>query len=449
MQFQLTTRKFTWGLIAALLIFSTSCVKDETVVDPVLVKQLNETSAQLSIEWMSLAFDLTKETPGYTAPVASRTYAYLGLGMFELLVPGMENYQSMQGKFNGFSRGTMPEPSTSDMDWKVAFNEFMKTLLSKFYRNTSQGGWEAIDKLYQENLKVYGEGLSQATLNNSISYGKKQAEAFYKYSQTDGQENCSLSNYPSGYSAPNGQGIWTPGSQLKKPLQPYWGQVRTFINYNQVRTETLVPPGFSQDKNSQFYTNAIEVRNRVENLTKDEVSIVKYWNDEQDRSITPAGHMLSILAQILDGENKDLAYSAYAFMKLGVALHDATVMSWKTKYTYLTIRPEVYIREFIDKNFISFISPNATPEYSCGTSAVAAAAVEVLGSLFGYNYSFTDRSYEYRKDIDGSPRSFKSFDHMLEEVSSASLLGGIHYRFSIEAGEKQGFDIGRGINAIR
>lgn len=449
MQFQLTSRKLMNAVLAVLVIFSTSCVKDETVVSPVLVQALNESSPELSVKWMELAFNLTKETPGYTSPVAARTYAYLGLGMYELLVPGMEKFKSMQGKLNGFSNGTVPGVTSSDMNWGIAFNEAMYHMVSKFYRNTSQSGWDAIEKFYRANLDNLSAGLDASTIQNSIRYGKTHAEAIYTYSQTDGQEDCSLNNYPESYSVPNGQGVWSPGSNLKRPLQPNWGQVRTFINYNQVRTETLVPPGFSKDKNSVWYTNAIEVRNRVENLSKEDVTIVKFWNDVQERSISPAGHMLSILGQILEKEQKDLGFAAYSFMKLAIGLHDATVMSWKTKYTYLTVRPETYIRENIDPNFLPLIVPNATPEYSCDQSALAATAAEVMGNLFGYNYAFTDRTYEYRKDIDGSPRSFRSFEHMLSEVSASSLLGGIHYRFSINAGERQGFDIGKGINAIR
>jgi len=449
MQFKLTTRKLWTSCLALVIIFSTSCVKDEPIVDQVLVKQLTETSSELSVGWMNLAFELTKETPGYTSPVAARTHAYLGLAMYELLVPGMENYRTMQGKLNGFKLGTMPAVTHSDMDWSISFNEAMYQLFSQFYRNTTSGGWAIIDKHYTSNLEKLSVGLSQITISNSMTYGQAQAKAIYNYSLTDGQDNCSLNNYPESFTTPNGQGLWTPTHNLSKPLQPYWGDVRTFINYNQVRTETLVPPGFSQDKNSTLYRHALEVRNRVENLTKDEVHMVKYWNDEQEGSITPAGHMLSILGQILLNENKDLGFSAYSYMKLGIALHDATVMAWKTKYTYFTMRPESYIKEYIDSDFLPFINPNSTPEYSSGLSSSAAAAVEVMGSLFGHNYAFTDKTYEYRKDIEGTPRSYKSFDHMLNEVSSAALLGGIHYRFSIEAGERQGFDIGKGINAIR
>jgi hypothetical protein len=61
-----------------------------------------------------------------------------------------------------------------------------------------------------------------------------------------------------------------------------------------------------------------------------------------------------------------------------------------------------------------------------------------LGSIFGYNYSFTDATHFYRKDIDGNPRTYKNFNQMAEEIALSNLYGGINYRFSLEAGLKQG-----------
>jgi len=46
------------------------------------------------------------------------------------------------------------------------------------------------------------------------------------------------------------------------------------------------------------------------------------------------------------------------------------------------------------------------------------------------------------------PRVFKNFQQMAEEASMANLYGGIHYRFSIEEGIKQGIQIGENINKL-
>ena len=70
-------------------------------------------------------------------------------------------------------------------------------------------------------------------------------------------------------------------------------------------------------------------------------------------------------------------------MKLGLCMHDVTVAIWKTKYTFNTIGADEYIRTYIDKNFLTLMKSPATPEFSSGQSALASAAAEVLGEVFG------------------------------------------------------------------
>jgi hypothetical protein len=337
-----------------------------------------------------------------------------------------------------------------EIDWEVSLNHAMYQLCKKFYGNSIPAAFAEIEKLYNKNQNIYLVSLDQKIIQNSIRYSDYQANALYSYSVTDGQEESFLNNYPGTFSPPQGQGLWTPGSSTnKKPLQPFWGDVRTFAQHSLGDMEMSAPPDFSGDSSSLFYSYALEVKNKSENVDRYDEVTFNFWNDDQDGQIAPAGHMLSILNQIIQLENKDLGFAAFALMRLSTTLHDATVASWKTKYTYFTIRPETYIRKYIDKSFVALGNANSTPEYSSGQTAVASAAAEILGSLFGYNYSFTDQTYVHRKDINGNPRTFQSFQDMALEVFNANLLGGIHYLFSLEAGQKQGIEIARDFSAIR
>ncbi len=448
--FQLTTRILMAA--TASLVFFTSCVKNENINDSYTkTQELKQLNNDLAIQWMNLSLVLTKETPGFTSPVAARSYAYIALAMYEVLVPGMKTYSSMQGKLQGFEKSTMKNPNHyGEISWEAAFNECMAQLLSKIYINSTPQAMAEIQKLYSTLqtglLEQYGEEI----INNSKNYGADQANAIFKYSVSDGQSEAYLTNYSISYTPPQREGIWSPSVNAnKKPLQPTWGNVRTFVKHSSEDLHMIAPPEFSDDKKSTYYSYALEVRNRAESVDHTDEIMVKFWSDDEEGEITPAGHMISILNQSLISENKDLSFAVFSLMRLTTVLHDATVASWKTKYTYYTMRPETYIRQYIDNEFLSLSNATATPEYSSGQAAVAAAAAEILGGLFGYNYAFTDRTYEYRKDIDGSPRSYPSFQDMAEEVLNSNLLGGIHYRFSLEAGQKQGIEIAKNYNAIR
>jgi hypothetical protein len=435
------------NLAVIVVLCLAACTKDSTTFSE--LSQAKIESGKVATDWLKLSVELTSETPGYTAPIATRTFAYLGIGIYETVVLGIEGQPSLQGKIQGLQPQSLPVIyEGGQVYWTVAVSECMNSLFKKFYRNAPPAGLKKIQDLYMAQKAYLPDNADQEVIAKSSQFGLMMAEAIYKYSVTDGQEEAFLNNYPTNYSAPKGQGLWAPTSnQIKKPLLPYWGTVRTFSSLTEF-TDPVNPPVYSTESNSVFYAYALDVRNRVLNLDDATVNMVRYWNDDQERSLSLAGHMVSILVDLLNREQKDLEFSARAIGKLTMGLHDVTVASWRVKYKYNMLRPETYIREHIDRNFISLISSQSTPEYSASQAAVAMVGSEVLSEIFGYNYAFTDRTHEFRKDIDGTPRAFKSFRHMAEEINMSTLYGGIHYRFSLEAGQKQGLQIGKNINRL-
>lgn len=421
------------------LLFLAACTKDDRTIVISELSKTNLESGKIATDWMNLSLQLTSETPGYTSPIASRVYAYLGLAIYETVVLGIDQQASLQGKLNGLPVNSLPIIyEGGEVNWSVAVNESMNYLLTRYYRNAPPAGVKKIQDLYKENVNAFSTIISPAIFKKSSQFGEMMGKAIHDYSMTDGQDEAYLNNYPTSYSAPKGQGLWSPtSSQIKKPLLPYWGEVRTFLSSSN-DLEMGTPPSYSTSTNSVFYAYALDVRNRVKNLDELTENMVKYWNDDQDRSISTSGHMMAIMISILTKENKDLAFTAKAFVKLGIGIHDATVTAWRVKYKYNMQRPETYIKENIDGDFISLINSQATPEYSASPSSVAMTSAEIFSDLFGFNYAFTDRTHEFRKDINGSPRSYKTFQQMADEINMSSLYGGIHYRFSLEAGQKQG-----------
>ncbi len=433
--------------VVIAVLFLAACTKETSSFSE--LSKANSESGKVATEWMKLSVELTSETPGYTAPIATRAFAYLGLAIYETVVLGIEGQPSLQGKIHGLPAQSLPVIyEGGQVYWSVAVSECMNSLFKKFYRNTPPAGLKKIQDLYIAQKAYLPDNADQSIISKSAQFGQMMADAIYKYAVSDGQEDAFLNNYPANYSAPKGQGLWSPTSgQINRPLLPYWGNVRSFLSIAE-SIEPANPPTYSTESNSVFYAYALDVRNRVRNLDDATVNMVKYWNDDQERSLSLSGHMVSILIELLNKEQKDLEFTAEAIGKLTIGLHDATVASWRVKYKYNMLRPETYIKENIDKNFISLISSQSTPEYSASQSAVAMTGSEILSEIFGYNYAFTDRTHEFRKDIDGTPRAYKSFRHMADEINMSNLYGGIHYRFSLEAGQKQGTQIAKNINRL-
>ena len=429
--------------VAILLI--SSCAKEN---DSQISNLTQDESNEVLLSWMNLSFHLTQEAPGYTPPISARAYSYICLGLSECTIQG-QGKRSMMSIINEGQKANLPKFS-GEIDWQLLVNDYMYTICKSFFANSKPAMIQDIENLYKQNAARLSESISNIeVIKRSQNFGTAMAKAIFEFSKTDGQEYAFTNNYPANYRGPIGQGVWNATKHVeKKPLQPFWGNVRTYFTENTDLHLTSTPPSFSTEKNSVFYSYALEVINKARNMNYEEETMVKYWNDEKKGSFTPAGHLMSILTQILEVEKTNLNKSAEAYMKLGIALHDVTVAIWKTKYTFNTIGADEYIRTYIDDEFLTLMESPATPEFSSGQSALASAAAEVLGDIFGHNYSFTDRTYENSKQFNGVPRVFKNFQQMAEEASMANLYGGIHYRFSIEEGIKQGIQIGENINKL-
>jgi hypothetical protein len=85
------------GLLLFLVItlFLISCQKDKNDPAPEAL------SHEVATEWYQLFLTLTKETPGFTPPVAARAFGYCGIALYEGMVPGAGQATSLQGQING------------------------------------------------------------------------------------------------------------------------------------------------------------------------------------------------------------------------------------------------------------------------------------------------------------------------------------------------------------
>lgn len=163
-------------------------------------------------------------------------------------------------------------------------------------------------------------------------------------------------------------------------------------------------------------------------------------------SPTPPGHWISIALQIFERDNIGLEKSVDVLARLGIAMADAFIGCWHTKYQYDLLRPVTYIRRTIDAKWESLMTTPPFPEYPSGHSAQSGAAATVLTKLFGENFAFEDATHQK----DGlAPRAFPSFWAAASEAGISRLYGGIHFRAAIERGLEQGRCIGVYANALR
>jgi hypothetical protein len=207
----------------------------------------------------------------------------------------------------------------------------------------------------------------------------------------------------------------------------------------------MPPVPYSTVGRSDFHAEALRVYHTVTRLSPEQQAIALFWSDDPGQTVTPPGHCVSILTQVLRDAAAPLDVAAEAYAKVGIAVTDAFIDCWRTKYRVNLLRPVTYIRSEIDPDWTPPLVTPPFPEHTSGHSVQSAAVAEVLTDLFG-RVAFTDRTHE---DRGLPPRAFTSFWHAAREAAISRLYGGIHVLGAIVAGLDQGRCIGRAVNALR
>lgn len=404
--------------------------------------------AGVATDWFELAQRLVRDTPGFSPPVASRAFGYLGVTLYEAVMPGMAGYRSLAGQLNGL--GMIPQPPSSEtLHWPTVTNSALSTITRHLFGPAGSENAGRVEALEAKFARRFRTELDSDVFDRSVAWGQRVAETIYAWSLTDGGHEGYARN-TTAYRPPTASGLWvsTP-PEFGAALQPTWGDNRPFV----VAKDgcPVVPPlAYSEDPASAFYADALEVHRTVGALTPQQREIALFWADNPLETATPPGHWLSILTRILREGGYGLERAGEAYAKLGVALADSFIACWRDKYRYNVLRPVSYIQRVIDPawNIPKVTDPVVTPpfpEYPSGHSVQSAAAAAVLTALFG-PVPFTDHTH-HAKGLE--PRRFPSFWAAAEEAAISRLYGGIHFRAAIEQGLAQGRCIGERVNALQ
>ncbi len=438
------------GMIAIFLLAFTvsACQKDR----PLAVNKTAESfDGLLTHHWMNTFRTLTKKSAGFTPPVAARAFGYAGLTLYETVVYGMPNHQSIQNQLSTGLKINAPD-TTLEYNWAVAANAAMAETARLYYANMPESQQIAVAQLEEatyNNIREAGS-LSGATLVRSKAWGVYVAQTIFEWSKTDGGHVGYTRNFPKDYIIPIGSGKWIPTLPLyQSPMQPNWGNNRTFVPNITNLTQPTTPIVYSEDTASTFFKEARIVYNAVKNGTAEQKIIARFWSDDPGEPGTPSGHSMSITTIVLQKEGADLGKSAEVYAKVGMGVSDAFVSCWKCKFVHNYMRPISYIRMKIDPSFTSLLNTPPFPEYPSGHSVQSGAASKVLTDVFGTNYLFVDKTHQSRTDIDGTPRPYRSFLEFASEAAISRLYGGIHYQEGIDQGLVQGTKVGAAIGRLQ
>ena len=449
-------KRLALPLLVFALAFS-ACTSDNNTPTPVeVVKLAKDYDSKVIQQWQEMLMDVERYAEVYRPCPAARMMGYVGFAAYESTVSGMPEYQSIAGRYPNLS---IPAVETGkEYHWPTVINNVYATLFKKFFANVRASDLFKIASL-ESTLNVQtSNSLNTEVFNRSKAYGISVANAVWDYSATDKEGHDKyLDARPSGYTPPTGQGKWQPtppGNQ--RAMFPYWGKVRTFAI---AETDKLAraPLPYSEDKTSAYYAQALEVYAATTPQTYENQWIGEFWSDDVlGFTFSPPVRVWAIANQIEVQEKSNLQTAILATVKSGLALNDASVACWNSKYYYNVERPISYIQKFINPNWnvasltsTSFLqSTPAFPAYPSGHSTFAGAGFSALAQVFGENIFLTDRCHENRTDFNGKPRSFNSFSEMIFEDAYSRVYLGVHWRMDCEEGVRLGNQIARRVNAL-
>ena len=385
----------------------------------------------------------------FSPPVASRIYAYTTIATYEAARHGDSTLVTLSGQLNGLGELPQPEPG-KEYHYNIAAVQAMyrtgKALV--FSEEDLEGFYDSLSK------EIRDTGIPKDVLERSLAFGDSVSAAVLKWAATDNYRQTR--SFPK-YTIQRDESTWKPTPPAyMDAVEPHWNKIRPFVLDSAAQFRPSPPVPFSKEKNSAFYQLALEVRDVVANLSPQQKEIASFWDCNPfmmnvnghvmfaNKKISPGGHWVNITAQVCRSLGLTPARASEAYVRVSVALADAFISCWDEKYRSKLIRPESYINQYIDENWVPYLQTPPFPEHTSGHSTISGSAAAVLTDLFGNNLSFSDST---ETEFGIPVRKFASFRAAAEEASLSRLYGGIHYRTALDVGLDMGSKVGQYVSS--
>jgi membrane-associated phospholipid phosphatase len=441
--------------VGSMLVVS-SCHNVEPAVEYKSVKDFDH---GVVYDWNELFLEVERYAAGYRPGPAPRALAHIGLANYEACLDGMPEFNSMATRY-GISI-PQADPGNS-YHWPTVINYSYAYLMRRFFPLAAENLRAKINTLVALNDEKYKNDLTAEVFDRSRQHGEAVAAAVWEYSKTDKIGHDHYLDPFQGYdwqAKYKKDGDWKPTFPGPgKPMGGVWGGARTFA-ISEADKICRPPLPYNESTTSDLYSQALEVyAQNTPTLSYEDEWVGEFWSDDLlNLTFSPGPRWLAIGDQALKAEKSDLTTALFMGVKIGLALNDASIGCWNSKYHYNVERPQSYINRVIDPKWKPALYNPLTgdqgvtpsfPAYPSGHSTMGAAGAEVLGSIFGYAYDMTDRCHENRSEFEGKPRTFGSFLEMAQENAWSRVPLGVHFRMDCEEGVRYGTVIGRKVNAL-
>lgn len=272
-----------------------------------------------------------------------------------------------------------------------------------------------------------------------IAAGAAAASAIVALRTNDGRNDLSVVYVP-----PVSVSAWVETPPAHAPAQTPWvGTMKPFTMTSPSQFRPVAPPAVTSAEYAKALNETMSKGSLFESTrTPAETTQALFWAEHFTSQYTRYFRDLAAAQQL------SVIDTARFFAALTMTAADSLIACWDGKFAHGLWRPITAIRSAaIDGNPDTAADPQWTPliatpnhpEYpsahGCGSSAIA----ETLAAFFG-----TDKVRStITSTTDITPRTFDSFRDLYADVHESRILGGLHYRFSMNAGRVIGTKVSR------
>jgi len=395
---------------------------------------------------------------------ASRAMAIVHIAMFDALDAVVGGYSSYTG--------TQAAPGPMSVD--AAISQAARDTLAALYPSQTA----TFDAYLAEDLAAVRNPRQKT---NGIDLGHRTATAILAMRLNDGSQipepRVGVDYFPS-----DQPGHWRqdPISLIPLALGAHWGECIPFIVNSPTQFRAPPPPAMTSSAYTAAYNEVKNVGgdglNTSTQRTEEQTFIGTFWAYDATPSLCAPPRLYNqITVQIGDQRGLNGIQFARLLALVNVAMADAAVTIWESKYHYDFWRPILGIREsdpgtgptglgdgnpdtIGDPNFMplgapasNLNGPNFTPPFPAYPSGHAGFGGTVFGMMRRFygtdNISFTFVSDEFNgqtRDHNGNlrpyrSRSFSTLSQAEEENGQSRIYLGIHWTFD----KTQGIALGR------
>jgi PAP2 superfamily len=163
-----------------------------------------------------------------------------------------------------------------------------------------------------------------------------------------------------------------------------------------------------------------------------ETETARFWQSD-----TPVAMWNRVADDLAESHDTTLSQNARLLALTNIAMADAMIATFNAKNTYNFWRPVTAIAATGDPTWSPLLPTPAFQEYPSAHSTVSAAPATVLAEFYGDETPFTLTS----ANMPGVTRDFISFTEAVQQVESARVWAGFHFRFSCEDGATLGTNV--------